>query len=93
MATAVKGWDDFRAKHDKSFTVPRGIQTGLAELGPEGWEYEQEFVRKHCKCSNTEFARHREAFMDFAASIEGGKKRVWCGSKQLAKKIRESQGE
>lgn len=79
---------DFRAAHDKSFIVPKKIEAGLLKLGPEGWEYEQAFMRI-AEVGTIDLANFRDQFEDFIVTV-GGKnaKRCWCGSKELAKKLR-----
>lgn len=85
---AGKTMSDFRAAHDKSFIVPKKIREGIASLG-DAWEYELEFQRR-CGISQTDFAPYRDEFADFFFQI-GGKnpKRIWCGTKSLATKLRE----
>lgn len=84
-----KSLSDFRAAHDKNFIVPGKIKAGLEKLGPEGWEYEVEFIRT-CGLSTTDFAAFRDQFEDFSVNVGGrNPKRVWAGSKALADKMRE----
>lgn len=83
-----KSLDEFRAAHDKSFIVPKKIKEGLVTLG-EGWEYEQDF-QKRCGLSQTDFSQHRDGFLDFFFQVTGkNPKRIWCGTKTLANKLRE----
>lgn len=78
---------DFRAAHDKSFIVPQKIRDALKKLG-DGWEYELELM-KIAGLSTTDLAIFREQFQDHIV-LTGGKnpKRVWCGTKELAEKLR-----
>ena len=79
----------FRAVHDKSFIVPRAIESGLVQLG-SSWEYEQEFI-KRCRLSLADFGRFRDQFAEYYVEI-GGKtiRRVWAGNKAYAKKLKET---
>ncbi len=79
---------EFRASHDKNFIVPKKIEDGIKALGPDKWEYQADFL-KLSMLSVTDLAMFREQFSDFLVEI-GGKnsKLVWCGSKELAKKLR-----
>lgn len=88
-AVSKKVIADFRALHDKSFTIPTKIKAGLEFLGKDGWEYEAEFI-KLCGVSTTDFARFREGFLEFYVVIGGSKtnRRVWAGSKLTAEKMR-----
>lgn len=83
-----KNLADFRAAHDKSFIIPAKIEAGIAKLGPDGWDYEVQFMRL-AELSTTDLAMFRDQFEDFIVTV-GGKnpKRCWCGSKELAKKLR-----
>lgn len=79
---------DFRAVHDESFLVPAKIKQGLAKLGDDGWEYENEFI-KICGLATHNFARYRDQFEDFYVTVAGrNAKRVWAGSKKLAEQMR-----
>lgn len=84
---AGKGVEEFRAAHDKDFIVPQKIRDGLKKLG-NGWEYEGDFVRL-AMLSQTDMALYRDGFADFWFEVSGHtKRRVWCGSKELAEKLR-----
>jgi hypothetical protein len=85
-----KDIDSFRQLHDKNFKVPRQIKAALAELG-DAWEYEGEFI-KRCGVSVTDFAHFRDQFSDHwleAKTTSRNTKRVWCGTKKFADKLRE----
>lgn len=87
--TQKKTLDQFRALHDKDLIVPTKIKEGLAKLGPDGWEYEADFM-KLCGLCNTDFARYRDSFAEFFLSTTGkNQKRVWAGSRALASKMRQ----
>jgi hypothetical protein len=80
----------FRELHDKSYIVPKKIAAALAELG-DSWEYEVDFM-KRCQVSPTDLARYREQFNEFhfeARVSNKNTKRVWCGTKKFATKLRE----
>ena len=83
---AGKSLAEFRAAHDKAFIVPQKIREGLKKLGG-GWEYEVNFL-KLAGLSTTDLANHRDAFTDHIVLVERTK-RVWCGTKELAAKLRE----
>lgn len=83
---AGKSLAEFRASHDKSFIVPQKIREGLKRLAG-GWEYEVNFL-KLAGLSTTDLANHRDAFADHIVLVERTK-RVWCGTKDLANKLRE----
>jgi hypothetical protein len=82
-----KNLTDFRALHDKSFIVPKKITDGLKALG-DGWEYELGFLRLSGLSTN-DLAAYREPFEEFIVIVNGkNPKRVWCGTKALAEKLR-----
>lgn len=83
---AVKSLDDFRKSHDKNFIIPERIKAGIASLGAGGWEYEGVFQKAN-GISVTDGAKFRDGFKDFIVEVD--KKRVYCGSKALATKMRE----
>lgn len=83
---AGKSLAEFRASHDKSFIVPQKIKEGLKKLGG-GWEYELGFLRL-AGLSTTDLANYREEFEEYVVLVDRTK-RVWCGSKELAVKLRE----
>jgi len=83
-----KNLSDFRAAHDRSFIVPRKIESAIQKLGPDGWDYEVQFL-KLAELSTTDLALFRDQFEDFTVMVGGrNAKRCWCGSKELAKKLR-----
>lgn len=80
----------FRELHDKSYIIPKKINAALAELG-DSWEYEADFM-KRCQVGSTDLARYREQFSDFHFEVRvmnRSTKRVWCGTKKFAAKLRE----
>ena len=87
---AGRSIEDFRAAHDKNFIVPNKIREGLAQLGPDGWEYEVGFL-KIASLSTTDLARFRDHFETYIVDVGAPRnpKRVWVGSVALAKKLRE----
>jgi hypothetical protein len=88
MATKAKSFDDFRKSHDKNFIIPEALKAGIAALTPTGWEYEGAFW-KSLPVSTTDGAKFREQFNDFIVTVDRTK-RIWCGSKALATKMREA---
>jgi hypothetical protein len=92
MATAkktVKDFDTFRKSHDKNFIIPAKLSAAIEALGKGGWEYEAEFI-KAIPVSTTDCARFREQFNEHVVVVESGRKKIWCGSKALATKMREA---
>ena len=81
-----KGVAEFRAAHDKAFIVPARLKAALAELG-DAWEYEAEFLRE-AGVSNADISTFRDEFVDNIVVIDRNGKRVWCGTKALANKLR-----
>ncbi len=82
---------DFRAEHDKSYIVPKKIREALDKLG-NTWQYELEFLR-FAGVSTNDLAAFREQFLDHIVSIGGRTpRRIWTGSKDLARKMREMAG-
>jgi hypothetical protein len=85
---------EFRALHDKGFIIPSRMRAGIKALGPDGWEYEAEFM-KLADISTTDLGMYRDQFADYQAvatttkSSGGGvrKKIIWCGSVAFAKKL------
>ncbi len=81
--------DEFRELHDASYLVPKRIKSALAELGPDGWEYEVEFVRR-AGLSQAEYGRFKGQFSDHLIKTVGHKARfVVAGSVKFADKLRE----
>jgi hypothetical protein len=89
QASKGKDFEALRALHDPSYIVPKKIKAGLESLGPDSWEYEEEF-RKRCGISSPNtFAPFRVQFADFYVEVPGKTlKRIWAGSKAFATKIR-----
>lgn len=83
-----KGIAEFREAHDKSYIIPKRINEALKKLG-DGWEYELQFI-KVAGLSLTDCAAYRDQFEEHIVVV-GGKnpKRVWCGTKALATKLRQ----
>lgn len=85
-----KSLDDFRAAHDKSYIIPKRLNEALEKLG-ESWMYEIDFCRMS-GVSTIDLASYREEFEDFWVEVSTGNrtpKRVWCGTKAFANKLRE----
>jgi hypothetical protein len=85
----VKTFDDFKPAHVKAHIVPAKIKAGIVALTKNGWEYETDFL-KSLGVSSIEGAKYRDGFLDFIVTVNGGKKRVYCGSKALAAKMTEA---
>lgn len=85
MAAKAKSIAEFRSAHDKNFIIPERYRKGITALGVSGWEYEGVFYKGN-QISVTHGAQFREEFKDFIVEADG--KRVICGSKKLATKLR-----
>lgn len=82
--------NDFQAKHDKSFIIPKKIEAGLKKLGPKGWLYQADFA-KLCEVNNlADFNAYAVKFEKLHCIEIGGSKgkRAWAGSKELADRLR-----
>ncbi len=88
MASKTKTLADFRQAHDKNFIIPAKLKAAIAKLGKDGWEYEAAFIQG-IPVSTTDCARFREQFEKFVVVVDGGRKKIWCGSEALATKMRE----
>jgi hypothetical protein len=94
MSTPGRTAEDFTKLHDKNFIIPNRIKAALAELG-DSWEYEGEFVKRCQPVANVDFARYRDQFTEFFFEVRAGNKgvkRIWCGTKKFAAKLREQAG-
>lgn len=79
---------DFRAEHDKSYIVPKRIRDALQKLG-NSWEYEVGFLRL-AGLSTTDLATYRDEFSEYLVLVGGrNPKRIWAGTVELAKQLRE----
>ena len=86
---------DYRALHDKGVIVPNKIRAGLAkllEIGPEHWEYDEQF-RALCSIQGADLAAYRGQFARhwfMTPGTAGGKgaKRVWFGDPKVAARER-----
>ena len=79
---------EFRAEHDKSFIVPKKITDALKKLG-NGWEYEVQFMRI-AGLSVTDLAAYRDQFAEHVVMVGGrNPKRVWAGTVDLARQLRD----
>jgi hypothetical protein len=87
MSKKVKTFDDFKPVHVKSHIIPAKIKAGIEALTPAGWEYEAEFYKANA-IGNMDGAVYRGGFEDFIITVNSGKKRIYCGSKALAAKMR-----
>lgn len=88
-AKPVKNLSSFRAIHDKNVVVPNKIRAGIASLekehGPEGWEYEMDFI-KRCGVSTTDFGAFRDAFDDQVVETTGrNPKKAWFATVRAAR--------
>ena len=89
MAKAIKTLADFRNQYDKAVIIPAKFRAGIKALTPKGWEYEAQFLQAS-GISTTDGARFREQFLAYIVPVDAGKKRIYCGSTALAKKMREA---
>lgn len=81
-----KSLADFRRTYDKSYIVPNKVRAGLAALG-SSWEYEVEFA-KSIAVSLGDLGMFREPFADHIVQVKEGR-RIWAGTKALARQMRE----
>lgn len=81
-----KSLEEFRQTHDKGFIVPQRVRAALETLG-DSWLYESEFA-KLANVSSSDLAVFRDRFADFIVVVRRDGKRVWAGTKALAKKLR-----
>jgi hypothetical protein len=90
VSSLVKGRDEFRAAHDKSFIIPNRIREGIKKLNPAGCADEIDFL-KLAGLSTTDLARFRHLFEENIVNVgtERQPKRVWAGSKKFADELRE----
>lgn len=88
-SASVKTLADFRSKYDKNVIIPQRIREGLKKLGAGGWEYESQFT-KLAGVGIVDLGNFRDQFADFIVSIERGTRRVWAGSKRLARELQEA---
>lgn len=87
-ASVGKSLQEFRNAHDKSFWVPQRLREALDKLG-DSWEYEAGIL-KLAQLSTTDLAAYREQFEEHIVMTSGrNPKRVWCGSAEMANKLRE----
>lgn len=91
---AKKNLDAFRNVHDRNVTVPNRITVALAALakaeGPEGWEYEADFV-KRAGLSQTDLGAYRGQFEAHIVETKGkSAKRVWFADPDTAETAREA---
>lgn len=96
MSKPKKNLDAFRAAHDRSVIVPAKIRAALADLekteGAEGWEYEQEFMRR-AKISSTDIGQYRDDFAGHVVQTPGNNgKRVWFALEKAAIAARKALG-
>lgn len=94
MASTKKGnnLEEFRQSFDRTLIVPQKIKAGLDQLG-NAWEREGDFI-KRCGVNQTDFGRFREQFeADHVVEVlehgRGVRRRVWAGTKALARQLRE----
>lgn len=86
------GAEEFRAQYDRSYIVPRRIKEALQRLG-DRWMREIDFA-KFAGVGSQDISAYRSEFEEgYVVELAGRNagKRVWCGSKALASKLREMQ--
>ena len=95
-----KSIEDFQKTYDKSYIVPKAIQSALDGMEDDEWLPEVDFVRlvqecatkdsggpRTCGVSAVDFSQYRDSFEDNIVWVERGKKRIWCGSPELANQL------
>ena len=86
------GIEEFRAQYDRSYRIPRKIREALQRLG-DRWLREIDFA-KFAGVGSVDISAYRGEFeADYVVELTGGNngKRVWAGTKALARKLRELQ--
>jgi len=89
-AGSGKSIDEFRARHDKGFIIPRRIEDGLKAMG-EGWEYEAQFARI-AGVALTDLSAYRDQYADYIVLLNRDGRRAWAGTKETAERMREMVG-
>lgn len=79
---------EFRNTYDKDTIIPQKIDEAIRQLGPGAWAYESEFV-KLAGVSYMDLNSYRDAYADYIVYIKRDSKRVWAGSAELARKMKE----
>jgi len=88
---AGRSISEFRELHDRGFIVPRKIKQALAQLGPDGWDYEIDFARL-AGVSLIDLGVFRDQFESHWLVIGRSGKRAWAGTAATAKRLREMSG-
>lgn len=86
------GVEEFRQQYDRAYIVPRRISDALKKLG-DRWMREIDFA-KFAGIGTQDISAYRAEFeQDFVVELGGRNagKRVWCGTKAMAAKLREIQ--
>jgi len=84
-----KSLSEFASMYDKDTIVPKKIREAIDALGPDCWEYEQEFI-KRAGISTYDMSTYREQFSDeYVLSVGKHSKRVWAGSPEMKAKMEE----
>ncbi len=85
---------EFKSLYDPNVCIPAAIRAGFASLlaaeGPEGWEYELDFM-KRCDLNVTKLAQFRDQFEKHIVIVRpAGKteRRIWFGDVKIAEKAR-----
>ena len=78
--------DEFRARYDKDYIVPRRIKAGLESLGA-GWEYEVQFARM-AGISLADLAAYRDQFAGHCVALGRDSRRAWAGTVKTATEMR-----
>ena len=84
----VRSLADFMNEYDKDTIVPQKIDEALEKIGADGWVYESEFV-KIAGVSFMDLGTYRDEYADHIVFIKRDSKRVWAGSAELARKMKE----
>jgi len=78
---------DFKKEFDKNTYIPEKIKAALKELG-DGWEYEHEFS-KRSGVNYTDLNIFKPEFEEHFVYIKKESKKIWCGTKTMAKQLKE----
>lgn len=89
LPTTAKGRSlaDFRQEYDKDFIVPKKIESAIADLGKDGWEYEVQFA-KLAGLSLADLGNYRERYSEHVVTIKRDGRRAWAGSPKTAAAMR-----
>ncbi len=93
--TVGKTAAEFGASHDKKLIAHTKVKAALRSLTKDRWMYEGDFI-KLAKLAQVQWGAVADAYIDYVVlakrigkGTQGNARRVICGSKKLAAKLRE----